>query len=133
MLLLLWSSLSGGISTGGEVRRTRSLCVTPTPVAATKRRECQKERSCERVIDKDVLPVHWVPIKVDRERDGEAGGGLSGSEREELARLRRQKAEMAREHARRKAEWDKQKAELETERDVLKRSVAGWVKDSMNQ
>jgi hypothetical protein len=35
---------------------------------------------------------------------------LSGSEREELARLCRQKAEMAREHARQKAEWDKQKA-----------------------
>lgn len=59
---------------------------------------------------------NWV--KLDREQGGEGGGGaLSDAEREELAELRRLKAEMAREHARQKAEWEKEKAELEMERD----------------
>lgn len=62
---------------------------------------------------------NWM--KVDRERQA-AGEALSESEREELARLRRQKAE-----------WEKQRAELEMEREVLKRSVVLWVKDSMNR
>ena len=62
---------------------------------------------------------NWM--KADRER-GAADETLSGSEREELARLRRQKAE-----------WEKQRAELEMEREVLKRSVVLWVKDSMNR
>lgn len=62
---------------------------------------------------------NWM--KADRERES-AGGGLSESEREELARLRRQKAE-----------WARERAELEMEREVLKRSVVLWVKDSMNR
>ncbi|MGI5493564.1 hypothetical protein [Microtetraspora malaysiensis] len=35
------------------------------------------------------------------------------SEQEELARLRREKAELARQHAREKAAWEKERAELE--------------------
>jgi transposase len=62
---------------------------------------------------------NWM--KADREREA-AGEALSESEREELARLRRQKAE-----------WTKERAELEMEREVLKRSVVLWVKDSMNR
>ncbi len=64
---------------------------------------------------------NWV--KADREAGGQdAGGALSDSEREELARLRAQKAQ-----------WDKGRAELLMERDVLRRSVVLWVKDSMNR
>jgi transposase len=47
---------------------------------------------------------------------------VTESEREELARLRAEKAR-----------WAKEKTELEMERDVLKRSVVLWVKDAMNQ
>jgi transposase len=39
------------------------------------------------------------------------------SEQEELARLRREKTELARELAREKAAWEKERAELEDERD----------------
>jgi transposase len=46
---------------------------------------------------------NWV--KLDRERDSQSGV-LSDSEREELARLREQKAA-----------WEKERAELEMERD----------------
>ena len=62
---------------------------------------------------------NWV--KLDRGREGESGS-LGESERAELARLRAQKAA-----------WEKERAELEMERDVLKRSVVLWVKDSMNR
>jgi transposase len=62
---------------------------------------------------------NWM--KADREREV-AGETLAESEREELARLRRQKAE-----------WARERAELEMEREVLKRSVVLWVKDSMNR
>jgi transposase len=56
---------------------------------------------------------NWV-AKDRRAREG-ADGRLSSSERAELNRLR------------------KENAELTMERDVLKRSVALWVKDAMRQ
>ena len=63
---------------------------------------------------------NWVQI--DRRQTEQSQGTLSQAEREELARLRAEKAR-----------WAKEKAELEMERDVLKRSVVLWVKDAMNQ
>jgi transposase len=62
---------------------------------------------------------NWV--QADR-RQTQAQGPVTESEREELARLRAEKAR-----------WAKEKTELEMERDVLKRSVVLWVKDAMNQ
>jgi transposase len=56
--------------------------------------------------------ANWV-AKDRQARDGE--GRLSEDERAELARLRRENAELA------------------MERDVLKRSVALWVKDAMGR
>jgi transposase len=56
---------------------------------------------------------NWV-AKDRRAREG-GGGRLSESERTELARLRRENAELA------------------MERDVLKRSVALWVKEAMGR
>src|SRR5262249_9131915 len=56
---------------------------------------------------------NWV--NADKRRRGEGDGALSETERQELARLRKENAELA------------------MERDVLKRSVALWVKDAMGR
>ena len=54
---------------------------------------------------------NWVDA--ERRRRGEGDGALGENERAELVRLRKENAELA------------------MERDVLKRSVALWVKDAM--
>ena len=56
---------------------------------------------------------NWV--NAGKRRRGEADGALPEGERAELARLRKENAELA------------------MERDVLKRSVALWVKDAMGR
>ena len=56
---------------------------------------------------------NWV--NADKRRRGDGSGALSEDERAELARLRRENAELA------------------MERDVHKRSVALWVKDAMGR
>jgi transposase len=56
---------------------------------------------------------NWV--NADKRRRGDGTGALSEDERAELARLRKENAELA------------------MERDVLKRSVALWVKDAMGR
>jgi transposase len=57
--------------------------------------------------------ANWVAR--DREATAAPAGGLSVDERAELARLRKENAELA------------------MERDVLKRSVALWVKEAMGR
>ena len=56
---------------------------------------------------------NWV--NADKCRRGDGSGALDEDERAELARLRKENAELA------------------MERDVLKRSVALWVKDAMER
>src|SRR5438046_9066241 len=56
---------------------------------------------------------NWV--NADKRRRGDGSGTLDEDERAELARLRKENAELA------------------MERDVLKRSVALWVKDAMGR
>ena len=56
---------------------------------------------------------NWV--NADRRRRGDGNGVLGEDERAELARLRRENAELA------------------MERDVLERSVARWVMDAMGR
>ncbi len=56
---------------------------------------------------------NWVAL--DRQRRQDGGGALDKDERAELARLRREVAELA------------------LERDVLKRSVALWVREAMGR
>ena len=56
---------------------------------------------------------NWVSM--DRRRREGDGGGLSEDERAELARLR------------------KENTELRMQRDVLKRSVVGWVDEAMGR
>ena len=56
---------------------------------------------------------NWV--NADRRQRGDGNGALGEDERAELARLRRENAELA------------------MERTVLKRSVALWVKDAMGR
>ncbi|QZZ26256.1 hypothetical protein [Streptomyces sp. ST1015] len=59
-------------------------------------------------------------MKADREAGGQdTGGALTDSEWEKLGRLQ--------------AQWDKERAERLMERDVLKRSMVLWTKDSMNR
>jgi transposase len=66
--------------------------------------------------------ANWVQMdRLAREQDTN-GGELAESEREELARLRRQRTG-----------WAKERAELEMERDVLKRSVVLWVREAMGR
>lgn len=77
---------------------------------------------------------NWVQMdRLDEQYNGDGSGTLEESEQEELARLRREKAALVKQHAAEKAAWQKERAELEDERDVLKRSVVLWVKEAMGR
>ncbi|MEV4365310.1 transposase [Nonomuraea sp. NPDC049625] len=74
-----------------------------------------------------------VMDRLAEQYNGDGSGTLEESEQEELARLRREKAELVKQHAQDKAAWEKERAELEGERDVLKRSVVLGVKEAMGR
>ncbi|MEU6721561.1 transposase [Nonomuraea sp. NPDC046802] len=77
---------------------------------------------------------NWVQLdRLDEQYNGNGGGTLKEPEQEALARLRREKAELVKQHAREKAAWEKERAEPEDEREVLKRSVVLWVKEAMGR
>ncbi|MCA2229978.1 hypothetical protein [Nonomuraea aurantiaca] len=64
---------------------------------------------------------------------GSDGSGTLGEfEQEELARLRREKATLVKQHADEKAAWEKERAELEDEREVLSARWS-WGKEAMGR
>ncbi len=85
------------------------------------RRPGQAGSAAEVARDLGVRPStlqNWVH-RARARADADAAGGLGGSERDELRRLREENARQC-----------KEIAELGMERDVLKRSVVLWVKEA---